>query len=67
MTPQTTRIEVLRGAQLERITVDTTVQTKAVAHPTDSHLIVRAIECLNRIARRHTAPVRPAPFDPGTA
>jgi len=24
--------------QLERITVDTTVQTKAVAHPTDSHL-----------------------------
>ena len=44
--------------QLERITVDTTVQTKAVAHPTDSHLIVRAIECLNRIARRHGVTLR---------
>jgi len=30
--------------QLERITVDTTVQTMAIAHPTDSHLILRAIE-----------------------
>lgn len=39
--------------QLERITVDTTVQTKAVAHPTDSHLILRAIEWLNRLAKRH--------------
>ena len=36
--------------QLERVTVDTTVQTKAVAHPTDSHLILRAIEWLNRAA-----------------
>jgi IS5 family transposase len=39
--------------QLERITVDTTVQTKAVAYPTDSHLILRAIEWLNRAAKRH--------------
>ncbi len=39
--------------QLERITVDTTVQTKAIAHPSDSHLIVRAIEWLNRAARKH--------------
>ncbi len=39
--------------QLERITVDTTVQTKAIAHPTDSHLILRAIEWLNRLAKRH--------------
>lgn len=39
--------------QLERITVDTTVQTKAIAHPTDSHLIVRAIEWLNRAAQKH--------------
>lgn len=36
--------------QLERVTVDTTVQTKAVAHPTDSHLMLRAIEWLNRAA-----------------
>ncbi len=39
--------------QLERITVDTTVQTKAIAHPTDSRLIVRAIEWLTRAARKH--------------
>jgi len=35
--------------QLERITVNTTVQTKAIAHPTDSHLILRAIEWPNRL------------------
>ncbi len=44
--------------QLERITVDTTVQTKAVAHPTDSHLILRAIEWLNRAATRHSIKLR---------
>ena len=44
--------------QLERITVDTTVQTKAVAHPTDSQLILRAIEWLNRAARRHSISLR---------
>ena len=32
--------------QLSRVTVDTTVQTKAVAHPTDSHLLLRATEWL---------------------
>jgi len=36
----------------ERITVDTTVETKAVAHPTDSHLYHRGIEWLNRLAKR---------------
>lgn len=46
--------------QLERITVDTTVQTKAVAHPTDSHLLLRAIEWLNRAARRHGVKLRQA-------
>lgn len=44
--------------QLERITVDTTVQSKAVAHPTDSHLILRAIEWLNRAAKRHGIKLR---------
>jgi IS5 family transposase len=44
--------------QLERVTVDTTVQTKAVAHPTDSHLILRAIEWLNRAAKRHGIKLR---------
>jgi IS5 family transposase len=40
----------VKAGQLERVTVDTTVATKAVAHPTDSHLMVRAIEHLNRVA-----------------
>ena len=34
--------------QMQRVTIDTTAQTKAVAHPTDSHLLLRAIEWLNR-------------------
>jgi IS5 family transposase len=40
------------------VTVDTTVQTKAVAHPTDSHLLVRGIEWLNRLARKHGIKLR---------
>jgi IS5 family transposase len=44
--------------QLERITVDTTVQTKAIAHPSDSHLMVRAVEWLNRAARKHGIKLR---------
>lgn len=51
---ETIAIAMASGAvserQLERVTVDTTVQTKAVAHPTDSHLMLRAIEWLNRAA-----------------
>ena len=63
----TVRVAVKTGAvsqrRPERITVDTTVRTGAAAPPAGSHLIVRAIEWLNRAARRHTAPVlasRPA-------
>ena len=44
--------------QLEWVTIDTTVQTKAVAHPTDSHLILRAIEWLSRAAKRHGISLR---------
>jgi len=40
----------VKPGQLERVTIDTTVATKAVAHPTDSHLMVRAIVHLNRAA-----------------
>ena len=47
------KTQAVSQRQLERITVDTTVQTKAIAHPTDSHLILRAIEWLNRAAKRH--------------
>lgn len=42
----------------ERVTLDTTVQTKAIAHPTDSHLLMRSIELLNRLARKHGIPLR---------
>ena len=38
---------------LRRVTVDTTVQPKAVTHPTDSKLLQRGIEILVRLARRH--------------
>jgi IS5 family transposase len=42
----------------ERVTVDTTVQPKAVAHPTDSKLLHRGVEILGRLARRHGVVLR---------
>jgi len=36
--------------QIERVVVDTTVQEKAITHPTDARLIHRAIEKLARLA-----------------
>jgi IS5 family transposase len=42
----------LAPKHIERVSVDTTVETKAVAHPTDSHLLYRGIEWLNRLVRR---------------
>jgi hypothetical protein len=41
-----------------RVTVDTTVQPKAVTHPTDSKLIHRGVEILGRLARRHGVALR---------
>ncbi len=38
---------------LWRVTIDTTVQPKAVTHPTNSKLLHRGIEVLARLARRH--------------
>ncbi len=53
---ETIRVATKAGAvsprEMERVTVDTTVATKAVAHPTDSHLLLRAIEWMNRAARK---------------
>jgi transposase, IS5 family len=43
---------------LERVVVDTTVQPKAVAHPTDARLLHRAIIKLVALARRHDVPLR---------
>jgi IS5 family transposase len=41
-----------------RVTIDTTVQTKAVAHPTDSHLLHAGVRWLARLARRHGVRLR---------
>src|SRR3546814_11446087 len=57
------RTEATTQAACERVTVDTTVQTKAVAHPTDSHLLMRGIEWPNRPAKRHGIQLR-QPFLP---
>jgi IS5 family transposase len=43
---------------LERVAVDTTVQPKAVAHPTDARLMHRAIEKLVALAKREGVPLR---------
>jgi transposase, IS5 family len=43
----------LRNKDLERATVDTTVQPKAVTFPTDAKLLHAAIKGLNRLARKH--------------
>ncbi len=43
---------------LKRVTVDTTVQEKAIAFPTDSKLYNRARERLVRLAKAHDLPLR---------
>jgi IS5 family transposase len=52
-----------RGGAVEakhfrRVTIDTTVQPKAVTHPTDGKLLHRGIEILARLARRHGVKLR---------
>src|SRR4029453_17384390 len=42
----------------ERVVVDTTVQPKAIAHPTDARLCHRALEKLVDLAQRHGVPLR---------
>ena len=43
---------------LERVAVDTTVQPKAIAHPTDAGLMRRALEKLVKLAKRHGVELR---------
>ena len=52
------RAKAVAPSQMQRVTIDTTAQTKAIAHPTDSHLLLRAIEWLNRLARRQGIDLR---------
>jgi IS5 family transposase len=53
-----TRAKAVDPAKFERVTIDTTAQTKAVAHPTDSGLFLRAVEWLNRFAKGAGLPLR---------
>ncbi len=48
----------LATKDLERVAVDTTVQPKAVAFPTDAKLMHKAIVLLGREAKRHGVPLR---------
>jgi len=48
----------LADKDLERVVVDTTVQPKAVAHPTDARLMHRAIVKLAGLAKRNGVPLR---------
>jgi transposase, IS5 family len=43
---------------LERVAVDTTVQPKAIAHPTDARLMHRALEKLVRLAKQEGVELR---------
>ena len=47
------RTGAVEDKHLKRVTIDTTVQPKAVTHPTDSKLLHRGIEILARLGRRH--------------
>jgi IS5 family transposase len=48
----------LRTRDLKRVTVDTTVQPKAITFPTDAKLAHAAIKGLNRLARAHGVRLR---------
>ncbi len=48
----------LATRDLERVVVDTTVQPKAIAHPTDARLCHRALEKLVDLAQRSGVPLR---------
>jgi transposase, IS5 family len=52
------RSGAIQTKDLERVVVDTTVQEKAIAHPTDARLIHRAIEKLVDLAKREGVELR---------
>lgn len=51
-------VGALRTRDLKRVTVDTTVQPKAVTFPTDTKLLHAAIEGLNQMVRKHGVRLR---------
>jgi IS5 family transposase len=62
------KTSALAIGDLERVVVDTTVQPKAIAHPTDARLRHRGLEKLVDLAQRHHVPLRqsyrPSPSAP---
>ncbi len=48
----------LKKSDLARVTIDTTVQPKNVAFPTDARLLETAIRQLGKLAREHNVPLR---------
>ena len=52
------RTGAIESKDLERVVVDTTVQEKAIAHPTDARLTHRAIEKLVEMAKREGVELR---------
>jgi IS5 family transposase len=52
------RAGAVEPKHFERVTIDTTVQPKAVTHPTDSKLLRRGVEILVRLARRRAIALR---------
>jgi len=53
-----TRGKAVKEQNLERVSIDTTVQPKAIAHPLDSRLYHRGREILVRLAKRHGVSLR---------
>ncbi|MBS0274112.1 MAG: IS5 family transposase [Proteobacteria bacterium] len=52
------KTKAISTPDLERVVVDTSVQPKAIAHPTDARLTHRALVKLVALARRHGVPLR---------
>ncbi|MEX0272719.1 IS5 family transposase [Leptolyngbyaceae cyanobacterium UHCC 1019] len=50
--------QALQPCEIERVTVDTTVQEKAIAFPTDARLYEKARRALVRVARQHQVKLR---------
>ncbi len=51
-------VGALRIKDLARVTIDTTVQPKAISFPTDAKLLHAAIKGLNRLATKQRVPLR---------
>ena len=50
--------KVIKGSELNRVNIDTTVQEKAIAYPTDGRLCAKAIKKLGKLAKKHGLPIK---------